>query len=120
MRSERGEGIYKMSWVIFLKVHGKRKDTKIILPLYTNFLCLCLYTKFFVPPRAKFQDPRYPPDYIFKAVLLPNARLPERVLRPAGYSQSTPGSYRPQTGFTPRGANFTPMGPGIAGQRMIR
>lgn len=73
-----------------------------------------------MPPRVKFQDPSYPLDHVFSAVLLPNAKIPERVLKPGGNFNGTPGSYRPQLGFSSRGSNFTPIGHGGPGHRMIR
>ena len=72
------------------------------------------------PTRVKFQDPAYPLDHVFSAVLLPNVRFPERVLRPGGNFHGPPGSYRPQLGFSSRGSNFTPSGPHGPGHRMIR
>jgi 5'-3' exoribonuclease 2 len=69
---------------------------------------------------VKFQDPAYPLDHVFSAVLLPNVRFPERVLRPGGNFHGPPGSYRPQLGFSSRGSDFSPSGPHGPGHRMIR
>jgi 5'-3' exoribonuclease 2 len=70
---------------------------------------------------VKFQDPSYPLDHVYPAVLLPGIHPPPRVLKPGGgHFTGSPGSYRPQLGFSSRGSNFTPRGTSGPSHRMIR
>ncbi|XP_078593313.1 5'-3' exoribonuclease 2-like isoform X1 [Branchiostoma floridae x Branchiostoma japonicum] len=58
-----------------------------------------------------YKDPSYAEDYIFPAKVLPNAKMPDRVLKPGdferhqqqanrGRGRGRGGGYRPQLGFT--------------------
>uniref|UniRef100_A0AAY4CF95 5'-3' exoribonuclease n=1 Tax=Denticeps clupeoides TaxID=299321 RepID=A0AAY4CF95_9TELE len=49
----------------------------------------------------KFMDPQYKEDYIFKAVVLPGAKIPNKVLKPHDWEQSNHRPWRPQLGFNP-------------------
>uniref|UniRef100_A0AAY4CDY5 5'-3' exoribonuclease n=1 Tax=Denticeps clupeoides TaxID=299321 RepID=A0AAY4CDY5_9TELE len=48
-----------------------------------------------------FMDPQYKEDYIFKAVVLPGAKIPNKVLKPHDWEQSNHRPWRPQLGFNP-------------------
>ncbi|XP_041105401.1 5'-3' exoribonuclease 2-like isoform X1 [Polyodon spathula] len=49
----------------------------------------------------KFKDPQFQEGFVFKAVLLPGAKLPPKVLKPGDWERSGRGSWRPQLGFNP-------------------
>lgn len=61
---------------------------------------------------VRYRDPKYPDDFIFKAVRLANAIEPPNVLAP----DSRPSNYRPQIGFN---RNFPQANLGDAGHRMV-
>ncbi|XP_072217828.1 5'-3' exoribonuclease 2 isoform X2 [Leuresthes tenuis] len=48
---------------------------------------------------VKFKDPQYADDYVFKAVLLSGAKMPNKVLKPGDWERGNRGSWRPQLGF---------------------
>uniref|UniRef100_A0AAY4CDL3 5'-3' exoribonuclease n=1 Tax=Denticeps clupeoides TaxID=299321 RepID=A0AAY4CDL3_9TELE len=50
---------------------------------------------------GSFMDPQYKEDYIFKAVVLPGAKIPNKVLKPHDWEQSNHRPWRPQLGFNP-------------------
>ena len=55
---------------------------------------------------VNYQDPYFPHDYEFAARLLPGLAPPPPTLKPEHLGYGSPGSYRPQIGFTspnPRG-----------------
>uniref|UniRef100_A0AAY4CDY1 5'-3' exoribonuclease n=1 Tax=Denticeps clupeoides TaxID=299321 RepID=A0AAY4CDY1_9TELE len=54
-----------------------------------------------LPNKIKFMDPQYKEDYIFKAVVLPGAKIPNKVLKPHDWEQSNHRPWRPQLGFNP-------------------
>ncbi|XP_042602032.1 5'-3' exoribonuclease 2 [Cyprinus carpio] len=49
----------------------------------------------------KFKDPQYDDGFVFKAVILPGAKIPNKVLKPGDWEQSNRGPWRPQLGFNP-------------------
>ncbi|XP_055042137.2 5'-3' exoribonuclease 2 [Misgurnus anguillicaudatus] len=49
----------------------------------------------------KFKDPQFAADYVFKAVVLPGAKIPNKVLKPGDWERSNSGQWRPQLGFNP-------------------
>uniref|UniRef100_A0A672NZQ6 5'-3' exoribonuclease n=1 Tax=Sinocyclocheilus grahami TaxID=75366 RepID=A0A672NZQ6_SINGR len=49
----------------------------------------------------KFKDPQYDDGFVFKAVVLPGAKIPNKVLKPGDWEQSNRGPWRPQLGFNP-------------------
>ncbi|XP_056620228.1 5'-3' exoribonuclease 2 isoform X2 [Triplophysa dalaica] len=49
----------------------------------------------------KFKDPQYEAGYVFRAVVLPGAKIPNKVLKPGDWEQSNRGPWRPQLGFNP-------------------
>lgn len=50
----------------------------------------------------KFQDPQYDDGFVFKAVILPGAKIPSKVLKPGDFEQGNRGrGWRPQLGFNP-------------------
>ncbi|KAF5894170.1 5'-3' exoribonuclease 2, partial [Clarias magur] len=49
----------------------------------------------------KFRDPQYEDDYVFKAVVLPGAKIPQKVLKPGDWERSNHQPWRPQLGFNP-------------------
>ncbi|XP_056100747.1 5'-3' exoribonuclease 2 isoform X3 [Rhinichthys klamathensis goyatoka] len=50
----------------------------------------------------KFKDPQYDDGFVFKAVILPGAKIPSKVLKPGDFEQSNRGrGWRPQLGFNP-------------------
>lgn len=49
----------------------------------------------------KFKDPQYADGFVFKAVILPGAKIPNKVLKPGDWEQSNRGPWRPQLGFNP-------------------
>ena len=64
-----------------------------------------------------FQNPQFPPNFIFPAKLLANVKMPEKTLKPRDWGDNRPGSYRPYTGFQ----RARPMsGPNTVGNRMLR
>ncbi|MEQ2229920.1 hypothetical protein ILYODFUR_023899, partial [Ilyodon furcidens] len=50
---------------------------------------------------VKFMDPQYAEGFVFKAVLLPGAKMPTKVLKPEDYERGNRGPWRPQLGFNP-------------------
>lgn len=49
----------------------------------------------------KFKDPQFAEGFVFKAVLLPGAKMPSKVLKPEDYERGNRGPWRPQLGFNP-------------------
>ncbi|KAJ8389375.1 hypothetical protein AAFF_G00120830 [Aldrovandia affinis] len=49
----------------------------------------------------KFKDPQFQDGFVFKAVILPEAKMPSKVLKPGDWEKSSRGSWRPQLGFNP-------------------
>ncbi|XP_023697528.2 5'-3' exoribonuclease 2 isoform X2 [Paramormyrops kingsleyae] len=49
----------------------------------------------------KFKDPQYNEGYVFKAVILPGAKIPSKVLKPGDWENSNRGPWKPQLGFNP-------------------
>ncbi|KAG7316429.1 hypothetical protein KOW79_019970 [Hemibagrus wyckioides] len=49
----------------------------------------------------KFKDPQYDDNYVFKAVILPGAKIPQKVLKPGDWERSNHQPWRPQLGFNP-------------------
>ncbi|XP_073709170.1 5'-3' exoribonuclease 2 [Garra rufa] len=49
----------------------------------------------------KFKDPQYDDGFVFKAVILPGAKIPNKVLKPGDWEKSNRGPWRPQLGFNP-------------------
>ncbi|XP_061610280.1 5'-3' exoribonuclease 2 isoform X2 [Phyllopteryx taeniolatus] len=50
---------------------------------------------------VRFKDPQYDEGFVFKAVLLPGARLPTNVLKPEDWDRRGNQPWRPQLGFNP-------------------
>ncbi|KAM7368327.1 hypothetical protein PAMP_014555 [Pampus punctatissimus] len=50
---------------------------------------------------VKFKDPEYAQDFVFKAVLLSGAKLPNKVLKPGDWERGSREPWRPQLGFNP-------------------
>uniref|UniRef100_A0A669CU25 5'-3' exoribonuclease n=1 Tax=Oreochromis niloticus TaxID=8128 RepID=A0A669CU25_ORENI len=50
---------------------------------------------------VKFKDPPYPDGFVFKAVLLPGAKIPSKVLKPEDWVRGNGQPWRPQLGFNP-------------------
>ncbi|XP_034555128.1 5'-3' exoribonuclease 2 isoform X3 [Notolabrus celidotus] len=50
---------------------------------------------------VKFKDPQYADDFVFKAVLLSGAKMPNKVLKPEDWERGNRDSWRPQLGFNP-------------------
>ncbi|XP_016519821.1 5'-3' exoribonuclease 2 isoform X2 [Poecilia formosa] len=50
---------------------------------------------------VKFRDPQFAEGFVFKAVLLPGAKMPSKVLKPEDYERGARGPWRPQLGFNP-------------------
>ncbi|XP_076612282.1 5'-3' exoribonuclease 2 isoform X1 [Chaetodon auriga] len=50
---------------------------------------------------VKFKDPQYADDFVFKAVLLPGAKMPNKVLKPGDWERGNREPWRPQLGFNP-------------------
>ncbi|KAM8725999.1 5'-3' exoribonuclease 2 [Acanthopagrus schlegelii] len=50
---------------------------------------------------VKFKDPQYADGFVFKAVLLSGAKLPDKVLKPEDFERGNRGPWRPQLGFNP-------------------
>ncbi|XP_067240531.1 5'-3' exoribonuclease 2 [Chanodichthys erythropterus] len=49
----------------------------------------------------KFKDPQFGDGFVFKAVVLSGAKIPNKVLKPGDWEQSNRGPWRPQLGFNP-------------------
>ncbi|KAJ8356102.1 hypothetical protein SKAU_G00188960 [Synaphobranchus kaupii] len=49
----------------------------------------------------RFKDPQFEVGFVFKAVVLPGAKTPSKVLKPGDWERSNRGSWRPQLGFNP-------------------
>uniref|UniRef100_A0A665UM22 5'-3' exoribonuclease n=1 Tax=Echeneis naucrates TaxID=173247 RepID=A0A665UM22_ECHNA len=49
----------------------------------------------------KFKDPQYADGFVFKAVLLPGAKIPNKVLKPGDWEKGNREPWRPQLGFNP-------------------
>ncbi|KAI1897388.1 hypothetical protein AGOR_G00082790 [Albula goreensis] len=49
----------------------------------------------------QFKDPQYEEGFVFKAVILPEAKIPAKVLKPGDWEKSSNGPWRPQLGFNP-------------------
>ena len=64
-----------------------------------------------------YLNPQFAKGYIFPSKLLDNVKMPEKTIKPKGYSgNSAPGGYRPYTGFQrARGG----QGPNTVGNRML-
>uniref|UniRef100_A0A8C7Z3V7 5'-3' exoribonuclease n=1 Tax=Oryzias sinensis TaxID=183150 RepID=A0A8C7Z3V7_9TELE len=54
-----------------------------------------------LPDNVKFKDPEFAVGYVFKAVLLPGAKIPTKVLKPGDWERGNRGPWRPQLGFNP-------------------
>ncbi|XP_052269365.1 5'-3' exoribonuclease 2-like isoform X3 [Dreissena polymorpha] len=51
---------------------------------------------------VQFEDPQYDRDFLFPAVILPGAKMTDRVLKPEDFDRfQRGGQYRPQLGFQP-------------------
>ncbi|XP_040920788.1 5'-3' exoribonuclease 2 [Toxotes jaculatrix] len=50
---------------------------------------------------VKFKDPEYADGFVFKAVLLPGAKIPNKVLKPGDWEKGNRETWRPQLGFNP-------------------
>uniref|UniRef100_A0A4W6FRM8 5'-3' exoribonuclease n=1 Tax=Lates calcarifer TaxID=8187 RepID=A0A4W6FRM8_LATCA len=50
---------------------------------------------------VKFKDPHYADGFVFKAVLLPGAKIPNKVLKPGDWEKGNREPWRPQLGFNP-------------------
>ncbi|XP_035535065.1 LOW QUALITY PROTEIN: 5'-3' exoribonuclease 2 [Morone saxatilis] len=50
---------------------------------------------------VKFKDPHYTDDFVFKAVLLSGAKMPNKVLKPGDWERGNREPWRPQLGFNP-------------------
>ncbi|XP_037305501.2 5'-3' exoribonuclease 2 isoform X1 [Pungitius pungitius] len=48
---------------------------------------------------VKFKDPHFASDFVFKAVLLPGAKMPNKVLKPGDWEKGNREPWRPQLGF---------------------
>ncbi|XP_034059079.1 5'-3' exoribonuclease 2 isoform X2 [Gymnodraco acuticeps] len=48
---------------------------------------------------VKFRDPAFEKDFVFKAVLLSGAKMPNAVLKPGDWEKGNRQPWRPQTGF---------------------
>ncbi|XP_061098917.1 5'-3' exoribonuclease 2 isoform X3 [Conger conger] len=49
----------------------------------------------------QFKDPHFEVEFVFKAVVLPGAKMPSKVLKPGDWERSSHGPWRPQLGFNP-------------------
>ncbi|XP_017551203.1 5'-3' exoribonuclease 2 [Pygocentrus nattereri] len=49
----------------------------------------------------KFKDPQFEERHVFKAVVLPGAKMPNKVLKPGDWHRSNSGPWKPQLGFNP-------------------
>ncbi|XP_054618289.1 5'-3' exoribonuclease 2 isoform X2 [Dunckerocampus dactyliophorus] len=50
---------------------------------------------------VKFKDPQYADGFVFKAVMLPGAKIPNNVLKPEDWERRENQPWRPQLGFNP-------------------
>ncbi|XP_061901185.1 5'-3' exoribonuclease 2 isoform X1 [Entelurus aequoreus] len=50
---------------------------------------------------VKFKDPQFADNFVFKAVLLPEAKIPNNVLKPEDWDKRENQPWRPQLGFNP-------------------
>ncbi|KAK7906649.1 hypothetical protein WMY93_015261 [Mugilogobius chulae] len=50
---------------------------------------------------VKFRDPQFADGHVFKAVMLPGAKIPVKVLKPEDFNQGGRQPWRPQLGFNP-------------------
>ncbi|XP_034017832.1 5'-3' exoribonuclease 2 [Thalassophryne amazonica] len=50
---------------------------------------------------VKFKDPQYADGFVFKATLLPGAKMPNKVLKPEDWDRGSKGPWKPQLGFNP-------------------
>ncbi|XP_037541967.1 5'-3' exoribonuclease 2 [Nematolebias whitei] len=50
---------------------------------------------------VKFKDPQFSEEFVFKAVLLPGAKIPSKVLKPEDWERRNREPWRPQLGFNP-------------------
>lgn len=50
---------------------------------------------------VKYRDPAYADGYVFKATLLPGAKIPSKVLKPEDFDRNSREPWRPQLGFNP-------------------
>ncbi|XP_049446346.1 5'-3' exoribonuclease 2 [Epinephelus fuscoguttatus] len=50
---------------------------------------------------VKFRDPQYADGFVFKAVMLPGAKIPNKVLKPGDWEKGNREPWRPQLGFNP-------------------
>ncbi|XP_013873415.1 5'-3' exoribonuclease 2 [Austrofundulus limnaeus] len=50
---------------------------------------------------VKFKDPHFSAEFVFKAVLLPGAKIPNKVLKPEDWERRNREPWRPQLGFNP-------------------
>ncbi|TMS12419.1 5'-3' exoribonuclease 2 [Larimichthys crocea] len=50
---------------------------------------------------VKYKDPHYAEDFVFKAVLLSGAKMPNKVLKPGDWERGNREPWRPQLGFNP-------------------
>ncbi|CAB1444946.1 unnamed protein product [Pleuronectes platessa] len=48
---------------------------------------------------VKFKDPQFAEGFVFKAVLLPEAKMPNKVLKPGDWERGNREPWRPQLGF---------------------
>uniref|UniRef100_A0A4W4F4I0 5'-3' exoribonuclease n=1 Tax=Electrophorus electricus TaxID=8005 RepID=A0A4W4F4I0_ELEEL len=55
----------------------------------------------YLDQEIKFKDPQYEEGHVFKAVILPGAKIPSKVLKPGDWEKSSSGPWRPQLGFNP-------------------
>ncbi|XP_028653355.1 5'-3' exoribonuclease 2 isoform X1 [Erpetoichthys calabaricus] len=49
----------------------------------------------------EFKDPQYHEGFVFKAVVLPGAKVPPKVLKPGDWDNSNQRPWKPQLGFNP-------------------
>uniref|UniRef100_A0AAR2JKS9 5'-3' exoribonuclease n=1 Tax=Pygocentrus nattereri TaxID=42514 RepID=A0AAR2JKS9_PYGNA len=54
-----------------------------------------------LPDKIKFKDPQFEERHVFKAVVLPGAKMPNKVLKPGDWHRSNSGPWKPQLGFNP-------------------
>uniref|UniRef100_A0A8C1JAR7 5'-3' exoribonuclease n=1 Tax=Cyprinus carpio TaxID=7962 RepID=A0A8C1JAR7_CYPCA len=73
------------------------------LPWFCFFFLyfLCFVITWAISVEIKFKDPQYDDGFVFKAVILPGAKIPNKVLKPGDWEQSNRGPWRPQLGFNP-------------------
>lgn len=68
---------------------------------------------------AQFKDPTFSVDHLFEAVVLQNAQMPGRVLKPEDLRGQQRHSFRPQLGFT-RTSHYRQNKDSSAAQRMVQ